>query len=160
LDDEYNPRIGDFGLVVVGHGTDGGPTATKSGWGTVYWLAPELLDQGPDEVCHTKEADTYAYGCLCYTVSMLVETREKPYLLLCYEMCVGSPPFKKRGQIKAPQLIMKGERPPRPTAGCIQDHPPSDELWRLTEVCWAQEPNCRPSTARIVELWEEEDSNL
>jgi serine/threonine protein kinase len=52
----------DFGVskVVVT-----GVAATQVGAGTLYWMAPELLDGGAS----TKASDLWGFACTCYEVT-------------------------------------------------------------------------------------------
>jgi serine/threonine protein kinase len=83
LDEEFHPRLADFGLVVVGYATEGGLTNTRSGAGTPYWMAPERLMSEPVNDRRTREADIYAYGCLCYAVCIAPSSNS---LLSLYSM--------------------------------------------------------------------------
>jgi len=45
--------------------------------------------------------------------------------------------------------VKRGKRPPRPTHELSQTRGLNDEIWRIIEKCWNQDPNKRP-TARVV----------
>ena len=59
----------------------------------------------------------------------------------------GAVPFA--GSIPAAVIlaIMRGERPPRPTHPIL-----TDELWTLTQDCWAQELHLRPEVSTVVKV--------
>lgn len=47
--------------------------------------------------------------------------------------------------------VMRGKRPTRPSDDLSNVRGLSDEMWKLIEVCWDEEPMRRPPIARVVE---------
>jgi hypothetical protein len=43
--------------------------------------------------------------------------------------------------------VLEGSRPPRPADTSLL----SDEIWKVTEMCWNQEPQGRPSAESVIE---------
>ena len=43
--------------------------------------------------------------------------------------------------------VLEGSRPPRPDDASLL----SDEIWKVIEMCWSQEPQDRPSAESVIE---------
>ena len=110
------------------------PTVTSS-WmpgGTIEWMSPELLDPerfGLMESRPTKESD-------CYSLGMVI-----------YEILSGQKPFAPSTAVVVTWKVLEGKRPERPQGkgGTLF----TDDLWRILELCWKQQPRER-TTAKVV----------
>jgi len=68
----------------------------------------------------------------CYSLGMVI-----------YETISGNPPFHEHRDITVSVKVLKGEHPPR-GAGF------TESLWKLLEMCWAFQPNNRPSIEDVL----------
>ncbi|KAF7333645.1 Kinase-like protein [Mycena sanguinolenta] len=132
--------LADFGLSI--HSDASAKIGSTSRGGSLYWMAPELLD--PDhfgfQFVRTVATDVYAFGCVCF------------------EMYTGRPPFWGLTEPVALLKVLKAERAERPPG------PPamSDTLWQHVTEFWAQRPISRPSTQSVVQkmIWPNLDWQL
>jgi len=97
-------------------------------------MAPELHD--PQAFAktgweRTAATDVYAFG------------------MLCIEIHTGAPPFSTMSPGSVVHAVVQGRRPDRPTPNHHRSM--SNDLWRLTQVCWKQEPSTRPPISHIYE---------
>ncbi|KAK7055191.1 kinase-like protein [Favolaschia claudopus] len=123
--------LADFGLSNFSDVTTS--MSTNRG-GSVYWMAPELLDpdQFESELTRTPATDVYAFGCVCF------------------ELYTGRPPFANLLDGVAAFKIIKGERAVRPSGLPAM----SDLFWHHVTLYWAQNPTTRPTTRQIVQyMW-------
>ncbi|KAF7333675.1 Kinase-like protein [Mycena sanguinolenta] len=118
--------LADFGLSI--YSDTSAKTSSTSRGGSLYWMAPELLD--PDhfglQFVRTVATDVYAFGCVCF------------------ELYTGRPPFWGLAEPVALLKVLRAERPPGPPAM-------SDTLWQHVTEFWAQLPTTRPSTQSLVQ---------
>lgn len=72
IDDNWHPRLADFGLAGFMDETQSTQSDSK---GSVRWMAPELLDPGHFGLRFrkTKASDMYALGCTFLEVSSLAK---------------------------------------------------------------------------------------
>lgn len=121
LEDNDNPRVGDFGISREDDGDDS--TMTKIG--TPLYSAPEILN---DRV-YTTKVDVYSFG------------------ILLWECITGTKPYSSPGQPKGHRLLAAvadgSLRPPVPD-GC------DPALARLMVACWDTDPDARPSFEDIA----------
>jgi hypothetical protein len=54
-------------------------------------------------------------------------------------------PFPDKHDVAVILAVLKGERPERPLRV-------SDNLWNITELCWAQEPKDRPDMKKLLDI--------
>jgi hypothetical protein len=60
----------------------------------------------------------------------------------------GHVPFHKIARdITVMKKVVEGSRPPRPADTSFL----SDEIWKVIEMCWNQEPQDRPSAESVIE---------
>ncbi|KAK8838600.1 hypothetical protein M9Y10_033232 [Tritrichomonas musculus] len=124
IDNDLNPKIGDFGLSKIIHFNDESKSLESStGFkGTILYSSPEALFDGE----YTKSGDVYSFSMIIYEII----TNEKPF-----------------GKLKFSELtrnLTKGERPK------FNDMIP-DAYKDLIDRCWSQEPLKRPTFDQIVE---------
>lgn len=123
LNDNYEPKIADFGLSKKIEGT----IYQSEQVGSPLFMAPELLALAvDDEKQYTFPVDVYAYA------------------MTLYNLCQIETPFKYLGKMsifKLTNIILSGERPK-----FICDTPYKD----LIIQCWDQEPENRPSFKKII----------
>jgi serine/threonine protein kinase len=122
LDENFEPRIADFGLARVVSESAQMTMAV----GSPIYMAPELF---ADEEPYTKEVDNYAYG------------------ILLYQIFTSKTEFDD-GPVRSVQQLMRrvaaGSRMKRQPE--IPEH-----FWNLIERCWNHNVKKRPSFAEIVD---------
>ncbi|KAJ7468550.1 kinase-like domain-containing protein [Mycena latifolia] len=120
--------LADFGLSVFSNTTSSTRTSTRAG--SLYWMAPELID--PVRFGHsfirTPATDIYAFGCVCV------------------ELYTGRPPLSEMSEAAALLAVINGERAERPSGTPAM----SDVLWKQVTACWAENPAARPTTELVV----------
>ncbi|KAF7331196.1 Kinase-like protein [Mycena sanguinolenta] len=134
IKEDWTACLNDFGLSIF---SDATATMSTNRAGSLYWMAPELLD--PDrfnlKFARTPATDVYAFGCVCV------------------ELYTTRPPFSDVSETAALLKVLNGERPERPPAM-------SDMLWENVKRFWAQTHAARPSTQSVVQsmVWPNLDS--
>lgn len=102
-------------------------------------MSPELLDPdsfGLKKIRPTKPSDCYALG------------------MVIYEVLTGLTPFAPFRPPVVIRKVLDGERPRRPQGE--EGSPFTDNVWRVTELCWQAQPDDRRS-AKVVLLGLEGD---
>lgn len=136
IDPIGHARLADFGLLtIVSDPTIFTASSSMSISGTARWMSPELLDPGRFDLNNrgpTRESDCYALG------------------MVIYEVLSGRAPFMPLAVYIATQKVLDGERPERPEWAEGQRF--KDELWEMLSLCWATEPQRRPSVEAVLEL--------
>ncbi|KAF8123468.1 kinase-like domain-containing protein, partial [Boletus edulis] len=128
IDEEQNPRIGDFGLsCTIGKLQPGlsylQRLSSASNVGAVRWAAPERL-----KGCKPHPSgDMYSLGCV-----ML-------------EVLSGDIPWKEKNNYEVVALKLGAHKPPsRPIHPAVEE-----EHWALMVKCWSS-PQRRPSAREVV----------
>ncbi|KAJ7145871.1 kinase-like domain-containing protein, partial [Mycena epipterygia] len=123
INEDWSACLTDFGLSVFSNATSSMRTSTRAG--SLYWMAPELID--PDrfgcKFTRTPASDVYAFGCVCI------------------EVYTGRPPFSELSEPAALIRTLNGERAGRPSGTLAM----SDMLWQNVTAYWAEDPTARPS---------------
>lgn len=124
VDNDLNPKIGDFGLSKIIHFNDESKSLESStGFkGTILYSSPEALFDGE----YTKSGDVYSFS------------------MIIYEIITSEKPFDKLKFSELTRNLTKGERPK------FNDMIP-DAYKDLIDRCWSQEPLKRPTFDQIVE---------
>ncbi|KAF7373433.1 Kinase-like protein [Mycena sanguinolenta] len=128
INENWSACLTDFGLSNFSDATS---SMTTNRGGSLYWMAPELID--PDrfglQFARTPATDVYAFGCVCL------------------ELYTGRPPFADLREPAALLKITNNERPQRPVGPPVV----SDKLWNHVSACWADDPQARPGTQLVVQ---------
>jgi serine/threonine protein kinase len=129
LNEKGHPLIADFGASRLMCDD----TTATAGYGTVYYSAPELIEEG---VTTTMKSDVFAFG------------------LLLYEIIVGSPVFSDSdGIFGVIRRLRAKDLPPIPLkCGLLIN----DVICR----CWSMNPDDRPSFSDILARFEAHDFSL
>ncbi|KAF8174652.1 kinase-like domain-containing protein, partial [Mycena galopus ATCC 62051] len=126
IQEDWSACLADFGLSTFADAT---ATTSSTRTGSLYWMAPELLD--PERFgfnfARTPATDVYAFGCVCF------------------ELYTGSPPFSACPEPAALMKVLNGERPERPPGPPVM----TDILWQHITDFWAEDPTTRPSTELV-----------
>ena len=61
-------------------------------------------------------------------------------------------PFDRHRPVEAMMVIMRGDRPPRPSHLTL-----TDELWELVQQCWNQDPRKRPPMPKVLQALRSRD---
>ena len=105
--------------------------------GTIRWMSPELFypdKSGLKDTRPTKQSDCYALG------------------MVIYEVLSGQAPFTPFHSGIVIRKVIDGERPKRPKGARGARF--TNDLWRTLNLCWAAEPQRRPSAGVILECLE------
>ena len=139
IDKTGHARLADFGLLtIISDPTKFTASSSFTICGTVRWMSPELLD--PDQVDPKDSKPTKASDC--YALGMVI-----------YEVLSGQFPFEKFRDIIVIQKVMKGEWPERPEG--VNGAWFTDDVWSMLNLCWAAQPEQRPSVDAVLECLEQ-----
>jgi len=97
-------------------------------------MSPELLHPelfGLRDSQPTKESDCYALG------------------MVIYEVLSRQVPFASSANAVVMRKVLDGERPKRPQGE--EGVWFTDDLWKMTELCWVARPESRPSIEAVLE---------
>ncbi|KAK7029786.1 kinase-like domain-containing protein, partial [Favolaschia claudopus] len=124
IQENWTACLADFGLSGL---SDASTSMSSNRGGSVYWMAPELLDPQITFI-RTPATDVYAFGCVCY------------------ELYTERPPFADVLDVVAASKIIAGERPVRTLSLPAM----SDLLWEHVTSYWGQSSTSRPTTRQVV----------
>ncbi|KAF9789491.1 kinase-like protein, partial [Thelephora terrestris] len=119
-------RITDFGLAAVTQNLDSLLYTSGEPAHNHQWTAPEILI---GEGSYSKEADVFSFA------------------MVMIELFTGSIPFHGRPSFQAMVIILRGERPPRPTHQEL-----TNDLWKIIQRCWKRDPPLRPEVSEILNV--------
>ena len=143
IDQNGHARLADFGLLTI-ISDPMNPTASSysvSG-GTTRWMSPELLKAhhlGTEGSRPTRESDCYALG------------------MVIYEVLSGQIPFTPYKDFVVTRKVIEGERPEKPEG--MKGEWFVGDLWKTLEMCWAAQPESRPSIQDVFECLEQVPGN-
>ncbi|KAK7692297.1 hypothetical protein QCA50_003922 [Cerrena zonata] len=131
ISDDDTALLCDFGLSVFASDHSNNYSSQRGGHDRC--MAPELMDPGKFGLVSTRPtfaSDVYSLGCLCY------------------EIYTQTMPFELYNLVPCQRKILNGDRPDRPPRS---DYPPiSDEVWKITEKAWGQQPSERPTANQVL----------
>jgi len=134
IDQNGHACLADFGLLnTISDPTNFTASSSFMAGGTIRWMSPELLDPdqfGLEGSRPTKESDCYALG------------------MVIYEVLSGQAPFAPLRDFIVMQKVIKGECPRRPKG--VEGMWFTGSLWRTLNLCWATQPESRPSIEAVV----------
>ncbi|KAJ7882056.1 kinase-like domain-containing protein [Mycena olivaceomarginata] len=127
----FRACIADFGLssiITTISSIQFTDSANRARGGTVRYQAPELHQGGHNDL----RSDIYAFACVAY------------------ELFTGKLPFPELPTDGAViDAVIKGRRPSQP-ASC-SGTAALDDLWKVLQHCWEEQPERRPTCGQIVE---------
>ena len=133
IDQAGHARLADFGLLsIISDPKYLLSSSSHTQGGTARWMSPERINPerfGYKDGRPTISADCYALG------------------MVAYEIVSGKPPFHKHADLTVITKVLEGERPPQ---GCRF----TNSLWKMLEMCWAPQPNDRPSIEAVLRCLE------
>ncbi|KAF9453397.1 kinase-like protein [Macrolepiota fuliginosa MF-IS2] len=113
-------------------------TGTQAG-GTVRWMAPEVLgDESGVMTRPTTASDVYALACVMYEVlTDKIPFHECPsYITVMFK-------------------VVSRQRLSKPPAGVFITLELTDEMWDLMHLCWALNPDDRPTAEGVLETFQD-----
>ena len=139
IDQTGHACLADFGLLtIISDSTNFTASSFIAIGGTTRWMSPELLD--PDQANVKDGKPTKASDC--YALGMVI-----------YEVLSEQVPFAQFRDFIVIQKVMKGERPGRPEG--VKGGWFMDSTWDMLGLCWAPQPESRPSVEAVLELLEQ-----
>ena len=132
IDETGCARLADIGLTIILDPAHFLSSSSYAQGGTVRWTSAERIvpqEFGLKDGRPTKSSD-------CYSLGMVI-----------YETISGNIPFHKNRDITVFVKVLKGEHPSRGTQF-------TESLWKMLEMCWAFQPNNRPSIEDVLQCLE------
>lgn len=128
-----------------------GSTTPEDQWGSIGYLAKELLDEQPP----TPATDIFALAGVILTVCFIhkLSSKVKPsYSINVYVLTLqtlsGKRPFWQKTHASATIAVITNKTP-------VPEHhpalPASDGLWNVLYNCWEPDPTKRPTTSEILD---------
>ena len=129
IDQTCRARLADFGLLtIVSDPTNHLSSSSYAQGGTARWMSPELIALrrfGFKDSRPTKPSDCYALG------------------MVVYETISGNLPFHEDTDLTVFLRVVEGKHPSRGVKF-------TESLWKMLELCWAPQPNDRPSIDDVL----------
>ena len=138
IDQRGRPRLTEYRLAPINSDPSFTVAATPGAVGTSRWLAPEIINPARRGITipvrDSKAADVFAFG------------------MFAVEVFTGKVPFEEQRDEAVVLRISQGGRPEMPQNA--QEVGLTDEMWRLFESCWRQNPKKRPTMPKVVRKWQ------
>ena len=132
-------RLADFGLLtIISDPANFLSSSSYTQGGTIRWTSPERIipqEFGLKDSRPTESSD-------CYSLGMVI-----------YETITGNPPFHEHTHMAILLKVSRGEHPPREAEF-------AEGLWKMLEMCWAFQPNNRPSIEDVLQCLETASNSL
>jgi len=133
IDETGHSRLADFGLLtIISDPANRLPSSSYTQGGTARWMSPELIAPerfGLKNSRPTKPSDCYALG------------------MVVYETISGNLPFHEDADLMVFMKVVEGKRPLRGARF-------TESLWKMLNLCWASQPNDRPSIEDVLQCLE------
>lgn len=134
IDQGGRARLTEYGLAAIDSDPTSTVAATPGAVGASRWPAPQLMcyprNRSGMPVMESKAADVFAFG------------------MFAVEVFTGKIPFKGQRKEAVALRISRGGRPEMPANA--QAVGLTDEMWKLFEGCWQQDPETRPTMEEVV----------
>jgi hypothetical protein len=88
---------------------------------------------------------------VCATRSVPAHLRLYTQTLIALQTFSGHRPFHNFTDFQISMLVIRGQRPAHPSAEECGRTGLKDDVWKLIESCWDQQPDRRPIASEIVE---------
>jgi hypothetical protein len=75
------------------------------------------------------------------------------HLMSSRKIYAQNTPFSDKHDVSVILAVLQGQRPERPPRV-------SDELWKIIELCWTQEPRDRPDMKKVLDLMRDVDFGI
>ena len=132
VDESGHARIADFGLLtIVSDPVYSAASSSVMNAGTIRWMSPELLY--PEHFNLKESRPTNASDCYALGMVML-------------EVLSGRAPYGQFKEFIVMRMLLEGTHPERPEMPWF-----TNDLWRILEQCWSQQPEDRPTLEAILE---------
>ncbi|XP_045792430.1 rust resistance kinase Lr10-like [Trifolium pratense] len=146
LDENFNPKVSDFGLARLCP-TDKSIVSLTAARGTIGYMAPELFYRNVGTI--TYKADVYSFGMLL----MEMANRRKNLNALAEQSSQIYIPFWVYDQLKdGREITIENDT--------YQEMKLAKKMMIVALWCIQTKPSDRPSMNKVIEMLEEEDSNL
>jgi hypothetical protein len=122
-------------------------TSAGESHGTIRWMAPEIF-RGSGLSTRT---DTYAFAMTCLEVRLYLKAPAWDINGAYQKIFSGTHPFPHIERDVQVLFVVgvENRRPERPK-GLADARGLNDDLWRLIESCWDQDPLTRPSMSNVL----------
>ena len=125
IDENYYPRVGDFGSSIIYREKSQLPKRKEKRVGTPLYIAPEIL---------LNEKDPYSYKVDVYSFSMIA-----------YQLLTGNSPYYEKNFKKERHVLNAVVNGVRPDLSII----PDAEIAGFLQRCWSSDPLERPNFEEI-----------
>ena len=132
VDESGHARIADFGLLtIVSDPVYSAASSSVMNAGTIRWMSPELLYPEHFNLKESRPTDASD----CYALGMVI-----------IEVLSGRAPYGQFKEFIVMRMVLEGTHPER-----LETLWFTDDLWRILEQCWSQQPEDRPTIEAVLE---------